>query len=38
MAMNLVRGAGVLTILGFGMFIVLSLRRERRAARAEARS
>ena len=38
MAMNLVRGAGVLTILGFGMFIVMSLRRERRAARAEARS
>ena len=36
--MNLVRGAGVLTILGFGMFIAMSLRRERRAARAEARS
>ncbi len=36
--MNLVRGAGVLTLLGFGTFIVMSLRRERRAARAEARS
>ncbi|MDQ3171048.1 MAG: SCO family protein, partial [Acidobacteriota bacterium] len=30
--MNLVRGAGVLTLLGFGTFIVMSLRRERRAA------
>ena len=37
-AMNLVRGAGVLTLLGFGTFIVVSLRRERRAARAEAKS
>lgn len=36
--MNLVRGAGVLTLLGFGTFIVVSLRRERRAARAEAKS
>ncbi len=36
--MNLVRGAGVLTLLGFGTFIVVSLRRERRAARAEAGS
>ncbi len=36
--MNLVRGAGVLTLLGFGTFIVMSLRRERRAARAGARS
>lgn len=38
MAMTLVRGAGVLTLLGFGMFIAVSLRRERRAARAEAGS
>jgi protein SCO1/2 len=37
-AMSLVRGAGVLTLLGFGTFIVVSLRRERRAARAEAKS
>jgi protein SCO1/2 len=37
-AMNLVRGAGVLTLLGFGTFIVVSLRRERRAAGAEART
>jgi hypothetical protein len=36
--MNLVRGAGILTILGFGTFIVMSLRRERRLARAEART
>jgi protein SCO1/2 len=31
--MNLVRGAGILTLLGFGTFIAVSLRRERRAAR-----
>jgi protein SCO1/2 len=30
--MNLVRGAGILTLLGFGTFIAVSLRRERRAA------
>ena len=36
--MNLVRGAGVLTLLGFGTFIALSLKRERRASRAEART
>lgn len=36
--MNALRGAGILTILGFGTFIVVSLRRERRTARAEARS
>jgi protein SCO1 len=36
--MNLIRGAGILTLLGFGTFIVVSLRRERRAARAEART
>jgi len=36
--MNLVRGAGILTLLGFGTFIAMSLRRERRAARAEART
>jgi protein SCO1 len=36
--MNLVRGAGILTLLGFGTFIALSLKRERRAARAEART
>jgi len=36
--MNLVRGAGILTLLGFGTFIALSLRRERRMARAEAKS
>lgn len=36
--MNLLRGAGILTLLGFGTFIVASLRRERRAARAEAKS
>ena len=38
MAMNLLRGAGVLLILGVGTFIVVSLRRERRMARAEART
>ena len=38
MAMNLLRGAGVMLILGLGTFIVVSLRRERRLARAEARS
>ena len=36
--MNLLRAAGILTLLGFGTFIGVSLRRERRAARAEARS
>lgn len=36
--MNVIRGAGILTLLGFGTFIVVSLRRERRMARAEARS
>ena len=36
--MNIIRGAGILTILGFGTFIVVSLRRERRVARAAARS
>ena len=36
--MNLVRGAGILTLLGFGTFIAVSLRRERRAAGAEART
>ena len=36
--MNVIRGAGVLTILGFGTFIVMSLRRERRMARAGART
>lgn len=36
--MNIIRGAGILTILGFGTFIVVSLRRERRVARAGARS
>lgn len=36
--MNVLRGAGILTVLGFGTFIVMSLRRERRAARAGARS
>jgi protein SCO1 len=36
--MNLLRAAGILTILGFGTFIVVSLRRERRAARAQART
>ena len=36
--MNIIRGAGILTILGFGTFIVMSLRRERRVARAAARS
>jgi protein SCO1 len=36
--MNLLRGAGILTILGFGTFIAVSLRRERRAARAAART
>ena len=30
--MNVLRGAGILTVLGFGTFIVMSLRRERRAA------
>lgn len=36
--MNVIRAAGVLTILGFGTFIVMSLRRERRMARAGART
>jgi protein SCO1/2 len=36
--MSLLRAAGVLTMLGFGTFIVVSLRRERRAARAEGRT
>jgi hypothetical protein len=38
MAMNLLRGAGVLLILGLGTFIVVSLKRERRMARAGART
>ena len=36
--MNLLRGAGILTLLGFGAFIAMSLRRERRMTRAEART
>ena len=36
--MNVLRGAGILTILGVVGFIVVSLRRERRMARAEART
>lgn len=36
--MNVIRVAGILTLLGFGTFIVGSLRRERRMARAEAKS
>jgi len=36
--MNVIRVAGILTLVGFGTFIVVSLRRDRRMARAGARS